>query len=154
MPKERKIKDEWFSWFFEVDDWEAYYGFGTNQGIYRNNDWEFISYYQRLSIILKGKIGELPDRLKISEAKDIELKIYSRYDLNEDKERSFIGLIDDMKDCIRINLFLPKEACDFILGMLNSNKVRYAVLSSNKLRYKSGIVTRFNLLTNLDPDEF
>ena len=141
-PRGRARSDTYY--VVAIDDWDWSVWFGVNKVPERGGPF---SDYRHL--LLYGKV--LRPALKADSA---QLTLLPEYALNEgNRERhnpTAIGSLQLHRGTLRGLVSLPADLLPPLLTMLTGNKLRYAVLSGDKLRYNQALLRDFRLQRALD----
>ncbi|MGD9668837.1 MAG: hypothetical protein AB7U75_07220 [Hyphomicrobiaceae bacterium] len=151
-PKRRRRRsreqDEPRTYVVRIEDWEWSLSFGVNNMSHRTDPY---SDFRHLA--LRGKLLR-PTSLK---AETAELTLLPDPRLNWDQrqkdEPRCVGSLDLYDGQLRRLLSLPSDALPSLLQMLIGERLHYAVITGDKLRYRKGLVSYFSLDMTIDEDE-
>ena len=145
-PRGRVRRDTYY--VVAIEDWDWSVWFGVNKTPERGGPY---SDYRHL--LLYGKV--LRPALK---ADSVELTLLPEDALNEGNRElhnpTAIGSLHLYRGTLRGLVSIPADLLPSLLTMLTADKLRYAVLSGDKLRYNQATLRDFRLQRDLEEEDF
>lgn len=146
--RRRREQDEPRTYVVRIEDWEWSLSFGVNNMSHRTDPY---SDFRHLA--LRGKLLR-PTNLK-AETAELTLLPDPRlnWDQRQEDDSRCVGSLDLYDGQLRGLLSLPSDALPSVLQMLIGERLHYAVITGDKLRYRKGLVSYFSLNMSVDEDE-
>jgi hypothetical protein len=150
-PRKRKRgrpRDETIHYLFEIKEWDWSFTFGMN--LMRHRDDPYMDYRH---LQLRGNLIR-PAKLTTD---GVDITLLPEHGLNEDKrerhEPKSVGSLRLYRGAMSGLLSMPSDALASVLQMVIADRLRYAALSGDQLRYGHAAIRSYSLDMKIDDDD-
>ena len=147
--KRKRQSDEFVFYVVTIEGWDSIYGISATQGRPMP-----AGLYEEMTVLeLTGNVFQ-PDDPKYPRAK---ITLYGKEGMLGsvgDEPTKSIGMVEGTDDGLSIWANIPAERMAGVMTLAASNRIRAALFTGTRLRYRRGAIHNLELMTRFDKEEY